>query len=103
MEFCLVCNGATGQLNTDTAEQAAGLDTSGPVGVSICNSNGCLVLRAIVKEEVLRVTVDWWERSFGQLGMGGGAPEVDAVVSCGVQISDGMFKTVKLALGGRGV
>jgi hypothetical protein len=49
LEFSLVCNGATCELDSDATERVTSFDASSPAGAAISNGNRCFVVRAIIK------------------------------------------------------
>ncbi len=91
LESCLVGNGAAGKLDANAAERASSLDARCPVGVSIGYHNGCFMVRAVVRKEVLGIAINCREWAIGKIWLWLCAPEVDTVVACHVKVPDGMF------------
>ncbi len=72
------------------------LDTSGPVRVAVRNRNASLVVRTVIKEEVRLIAIHLWKGALRQFWPSRSTPEVDAIMSGGIEVLDSMLETVEV-------
>ncbi len=58
------------------------------------------MIRSALEEEVARVAFDGGERSIREVVPLAGAPEVYAIVTCHIKVSDCVFEAVVVVFGG---
>ncbi len=82
LESCLVGDGATRKLYANAAEQASSLDARFPVLVPVGHRSGCIMVRTVVKEDVLGIAINCRELAIGKIWSGLCAPEIDTIIAC---------------------
>jgi len=96
LKFSFICDCAPVESNADTAERSSCFGASFPIRVRISMGNMSIKLGSVLQKDVLFVADNGRYGTLGEFQPGTCAPEVDTILSRGIEVFQSMLQTVEM-------